>query len=118
MRGDAERSHILDQRHVERAFQFLIVQIAIARLDIAFGIKGRLFGIDQHRPADGVASEQCALRTFQHLNIGQVEGRDIATLFGERHIVEIGDDRGHAFADRQLAQAAQRQCRLVLAALL
>src|SRR3546814_5914145 len=86
--------------------------MAIAGLDIAFCIECRLFRIDQHGAADSVTAEQRTLRPLEHLDIGEVEGRDIAPFLGQGHVVEIGDNGGTAFRSEEHKSELQSLMRL------
>jgi hypothetical protein len=98
----AEADGIAD-RHVNHALQPAHVMAAVAALDVAFELVGRLLRYQQHRAARGVAAEQRALRAFQHLHVLQVEEvarpGSVARRRRSRptrcdHVGEIDADRG------------------------
>src|SRR3546814_14776781 len=92
LRSDTQCGNVGDQRYVQRALQLLVIEIAIAGLDIAFCIECRLFRIDQHGAADSVTAEQRTLRPLEHLEIGEVEGRDIAPFLGRSEERRVGEE--------------------------
>ncbi len=59
---DAQENLVLHDRHIDRAFQLLVVVVTEFRLSIAFEIIGRLVRDEQNSATCGVTSEQSTLR--------------------------------------------------------
>ena len=80
-------------RHIDRAFQLLVVVVTEFRLSIAFEIIGRLVRDEQNSATCGVTSEQSTLRPVQNLHVLQVEELARAGIAGlQRNLREIGGD--------------------------
>ena len=114
--GDEADRDALGQRQVDHAGEAPGVVVAVLGRDHPFELVGRVVGGDRHRPADGVAAEQGALRPAQHFDPGDVdEGHVAAGEAAEIDAIDISADRRidrrddilrHLAADRQ--QLARR----------
>src|SRR3546814_7685968 len=78
-----------DDRDVNRALQFPIIESPVCTLNIATQIIDWGLWTDQHRAAQGIASEESALWSFENLYAGKFIGRNIGTEGRQRNIGEI-----------------------------
>src|SRR3546814_6131808 len=82
--------------------QFPIIEPPVCTLNIATQIIDWGLWTDQHRAAQGIASEESALWSFENLYAGKIKGRNIGTEGRQRNIGEICDDAGRGLAKRNL----------------
>ena len=70
---DTQQHLVADERQVERALEFLVVEVAETARDIAAEFIGGFLGFVENRAAGCVAAKQRALRPFQDLHALQIE---------------------------------------------
>src|SRR3546814_6664986 len=104
---DTKRDMVGYERDVNRALQFPIIEPPVCTLNIATQIIDWGLWTDQHRAAQGIASEESALWSFENLYAGKIKGRNIGTEGRQRNIGEICDDAGRGLAKRNLPDTAQ-----------
>src|SRR3546814_808134 len=90
---DTKRDMVGDDQDVNRALQFPIIEPPVCTLNIATQIIDWGLWTDQHRAAQGIASEESALWSFENLYAGKIKGRNIGTEGRQRNIGEICDAR-------------------------
>src|SRR3546814_20327295 len=76
---DTKRDMVGDDRDVNRALQFTIIEPPVCTLHIATPIIDWGLWTDQHRTATGIASAESDLLSFENLFAGKPKGRHIRT---------------------------------------
>ena len=109
--GEAQGRRVLDDRHVDRALDLVVVEAAVARLDVARVVALRLLVEDADRASDRVAAVEGALRPALDLHAVDVEQLEHRA---ERrrvvHVVDIEPDLGlKREAEIELADAADER---------
>src|SRR3546814_20214565 len=82
-----KRDMVGDDRDFNRDLQCPIIEPPVCTLNIATQIIDWGLWTDQHRAAQGIASEESALWSFENLYAGKIKGRNIGR--SEEHTSEL-----------------------------
>src|SRR3546814_14002156 len=105
---EAQCDFLVDNRQIDRALEATIHKVAQVRIKITLQLVGRRRTVNQDSTSCSVTAEQSAFGTLEHLDCGNIVGRNQIPELRQRHLIDVNQYSRRAFTAGGAQLDAQR----------